>query len=322
MIAKASQNGYEICICSGRGPTMYVPTPSELGIEGGSMYMVGYNGAVVYKLDKDGRIIDTLFQTRMTESEVNKVLTVAKDLVVEMDIGDKLYARVPEGGDEESMTLLENHTKLCGSNAKIILDFKGKAPNKISVLTTDPKGFVQKCKAIEGFEDDGIIVVVGGPYWCETINLGHDKEAGIQLVLDKIGLTFEDCIYFGDGANDATSLARCGLGIAMKGAKPEAIANANRVSQWTNDEDAVSEELKLILNEDNSERNTKLEDDLCTEIICESDTDDDEDGLLSTMYDWAYSDRHIQYKQSSIFQTAEDQCLTTFAQLRKRCFSA
>merc|ERR1712224_324156 len=111
----------------------------------------------------------------------------------------------------------------------------------------------------------------------------------------------------------------------MKGAKPEAIASANRVSQWTNDEDAVSEELKLILNEDNLGRNqvtTKLEDDIRTEIICESDTDDDDEGLFSNMYDWAYSDRGIQYKQSSIFQTAEDQCLTTLAQLRKRCFSA
>ena len=61
------------------------------------------------------------------------------------------------------------------------------------MLTKDPKGFVEKCKAIEGFKDDGIAVVVGGKFWCETVNLSHDKKAGIQLVLNEIGLTFEDC---------------------------------------------------------------------------------------------------------------------------------
>jgi len=251
MIAKASRNGYEICFCTGRGPTMYIPTARELGVECDT-YMVGYNGAVVYKLDKDGRIIKTLFQTIMNKTQVNKFLTVAKDLAVEMDIGDKLYAKVPEGG--EQMNLLQNHTKLCGSNAEIIPSLESKAPNKISVLTEDPKGFVEKCKAIDGFEDDGITIVVAGKYWCETIDLGHDKEVGIELVLDEIGLTFEDCIYFGDGANDATGLARCGLGVAMKGANEEAIASANRVSKWTNDEDAVAKELEIIIKADKEPR--------------------------------------------------------------------
>jgi len=81
--------------------------------------------------------------------------------------------------------------------------------------------------------------------------------------LDEIGLTFENCIYFGDGANDATGLARCGLGIAMKGAKEEAIASANRVSKWTNDEDAVAEELKLILKTDKKSKKSKM---LCLDL--------------------------------------------------------
>jgi len=245
MISQASNSGYEICICSGRGPTMYVPTARELGVEC-DIYMVGYNGAVVYKLDEEGRIIKKLFETLMTEAQVKKFLTVAEDLTVEMDIGDKLYAKLPEG-EGQNMIMLENHTKLCGSNAEIISSLDSKSPNKITVLTEDPRGFVEGCKEIEGFDDDGIAIVVAGPYWCETINLGHDKEVGIQLVLDEIGLTFEDCTYFGDGANDATGLARCGLGIAMKGAKPEAIVSADRVSKWTNDEDAVAKELERIL---------------------------------------------------------------------------
>merc|ERR1719156_100753 len=252
---------------------MYIPTPRELGIEGEGMYLVGYNGAVVYKLDKDGHIVETLFETIMTQNQVNKVLNIANDLAVEMDIGDKLYAKVPNKEEEEeentNMILLENHTKLCGSTAEIIPSLNSKNPNKVTVLTPDPKGFVEKYNnnsnnnattEQDNYGDDGIAVVVGGPYWCETISIGHDKEVGIKLVLDKVGLTFEDCIYFGDGANDATGLASCGLGIAMKGAKPEAIASADRVSQWTNDEDAVAKELQIILVEEVQQQNIRPDD--------------------------------------------------------------
>mmetsp|Transcript_4431 Transcript_4431/g.4904 ORF Transcript_4431/g.4904 Transcript_4431/m.4904 type:complete len:285 (+) Transcript_4431:314-1168(+) len=247
MVSEASKNGYEICLCSGRGPTMYVPTAKELGVEGG-IYMVGYNGAVVYRLDEDGCIFHRLFETLMTKEQVMKILKFTQDLGVEMDVGDKLYAKVPKG--EEHRKLLKAHTDLCGSSAEILLSLHSKTPNKISVLTNDPKEFVDMCNSIEGFCDDGIGIVVGGKFWCETINLSHDKKVGISLVLKEIGLAFEDCLYFGDGANDATSLKNCGLGIAMKSAKPEAIASANFVSEWTNDEDAVAKELEILLNEE------------------------------------------------------------------------
>jgi len=244
MVSEASKNGYTICFCTGRGPTMYVPTARELGIEG-DLYMVGYNGAVVYQLDEDGRIIKILYERIMTKLEVSKFLSIAKDLAVEMDIGEKLFAKVPEGG--EQMNLLNDHENLCGSKAEIISSLDLKAPNKISILTKNPKEFVEKCEAIEGFNDDGIGIVQGGKFWCETININNDKEVGIQHVLKEVGLTFDDCIYFGDGANDATSLRACHLGIAMKDAKPEAIENADWVSDWTNDEDAVAKELEKLL---------------------------------------------------------------------------
>jgi len=53
--------------------------------------------------------------------------------------------------------------------------------------------------------------------------------------------------YLGDGANDATSLSWVGLGVAMRGSKPEALAAADRVNLWTNDEDAVAKEIELLL---------------------------------------------------------------------------
>merc|ERR1719476_210071 len=68
-VAAASAAGYEVCLCSGRGPTMYVPTARELGVPGG-LYLVGYNGAVVYRLGEDGEILETFFETQMSSPQI------------------------------------------------------------------------------------------------------------------------------------------------------------------------------------------------------------------------------------------------------------
>ena len=44
----------------------------------------------------------------------------------------------------------------------------------------------------------------------------------------KFGINPSDVVYFGDGANDASSLKMYGYGIAMNNAKPEAKAACNK----------------------------------------------------------------------------------------------
>lgn len=123
-------------------------------------------------------------------------------------------------------------------------------PNKLTVLTADPDGFVATANATPGFADDGIGVVAGGPFWVETLNLKADKADGVSLVCGAIGCSLSDVVYFGDGANDATSLAASGIGIAMANAKPEAKAASTRVSEWSNDDDAVAREIEALLHTD------------------------------------------------------------------------
>lgn len=246
-VAAASQAGYIVSLCSGRGPTMYVPTAEELGVHN-NMFMVGYNGAVVFELDPKGRIVKKLFETKMSLAQVDKVLKLSQGLAVEFDVGRVQYARSYPGEPNE---LLQAHAQLVRSSptvGELPEVGPGKCePNKLTIMTADPKGFVAKALQQQGFNDDGIGVVVGGPYWVETVNLNADKEVGIRLLCAHLRIRLEDCVYFGDGANDATSLRACGVGIAMAQAKPEAKQAADRVSQWSNDEDAVALELFGLL---------------------------------------------------------------------------
>lgn len=246
-VETAHKAGFTIAFCSGRGPTMYVPSPGELGLT--DYYMVGYNGAVVFHIDANGRIIERFFETKMTDAQVNKVLSRAAGLAVEFDVGEEQFALVPEGV-EEAEELLRRHTTLVRSRYQRITDPAGLAPNKLTVCMENPQEFVADCNATPGFKDDGIGVVRGGPFWVETVNLTHDKAVGVKILCDHLGISLGDCIAFGDGANDATMLAACGLGIAMAQSSDEAKQAADRVSQWTNDDNAVAREITALLQDE------------------------------------------------------------------------
>ena len=97
---------------------------------------------------------------------------------------------------------------------------------------------------------EGIALVMGGPNWADTVDVAHDKAEGIRLMCQRLGIGIESCIAFGDGANDASMLAACGLGIAMAQGRAEAKEAADRVSAWTNDEDAVGREIDALLDVD------------------------------------------------------------------------
>ena len=47
-----------------------------------------------------------------------------------------------------------------------------------------------------------------------------NKGIGLELLLKEIGLTFDECIAFGDGANDAEMLSKVGISVAMKECHP------------------------------------------------------------------------------------------------------
>ena len=98
-----------------------------------------------------------------------------------------------------------------------------------------------------GTVDGGIVLLLGGPTWVDTVDVAHDKAAGVRLLCERLGIGLESCVAFGDGANDASMLRAVGLGIAMAQGRDEAKAAADRVSRWRNDEDAVAKEIDALL---------------------------------------------------------------------------
>ncbi|CAK9104959.1 Putative phosphatase HI_0003 [Durusdinium trenchii] len=84
-------------------------------------------------------------------------------------------------------------------------------------------------------------VIVYG--WAPAVFLPADVNKGdtlLRLCNDHLGIRMDEVIAFGDNYNDMEMLTLAGEGVAMKNAKDELKEAANRVSEWSNDEDAVA----------------------------------------------------------------------------------
>ncbi|MHC6591685.1 HAD hydrolase family protein [Arthrobacter sp. C152] len=64
----------------------------------------------------------------------------------------------------------------------------------------------------------------------EIFMAGTHKAVGIQVVADRLGLDRADIVAIGDSANDIEMLEYAGIGIAVEGGHPAALAAADRVT--------------------------------------------------------------------------------------------
>ena len=256
-VAMASKAGYAICLCTGRSMNCRLPSAAELGGVP-DLFLVGCNGAVVVRLAGDGSPADTFFETRMSDEQLTLWLGgIGKGRALKADVGNRQFAQYTTDAQK---ALVEAHNVIETSKPTVVSDLAselralppGSSVHKFTVFADSPSASDARAlneEAASLGSVGGVALVAGGPSWVDTIDVEHDKAAGVALLAERLGVKLEDCIAMGDGANDATMLRTVGVSVAMGQGREEAKAAAKRVSAWTNDEDAVARELEAILAE-------------------------------------------------------------------------
>lgn len=105
----------------------------------------------------------------------------------------------------------------------------------------------EQVKEVERLLDD-VAMVIHSNNIVEITAKGIDKSVAVQHMVDRWGLTRENIICFGDGANDVGMLQYAGLGIAMENGNQKAKNIADRICGHI-DEDGIyhiCKQLKLI----------------------------------------------------------------------------
>ena len=122
------------------------------------------------------------------------------------------------------------------------------APINKFILFGDNDHLLQARKALTMQLNGRVTMVQALAGMLEILPPGTSKGAGLQRVLDELGIPPESVLAIGDGENDAEMLRMAGIGVAMANAMPEAMAAADYVVS-SNDEDGVAEAVeRFVLN--------------------------------------------------------------------------
>ena len=84
--------------------------------------------------------------------------------------------------------------------------------------------------------------VLSGEHWLDIMNQGVDKGSGLRIVMERLGVSPEECMAFGDYDNDIPMLKICGESYAMANAT-DAVRAVCRHAAPSNDEEGVMQVL-------------------------------------------------------------------------------
>ena len=77
----------------------------------------------------------------------------------------------------------------------------------------------------------------------------RNKDEGLTLLLQRLALTEEECMYIGDDLIDASPLKRCGLGVVVGDGAAELDRIADYRTKANGGQGAIREAIEMVLNE-------------------------------------------------------------------------
>jgi hypothetical protein len=219
-IEQLKEQGYIVAAATGRPLNQLKLILDKVNFD----YYVLINGG--YILDSDFNVINSF---EMQAEDVEDIIGYAKEneLGLMFHFGDATYIY----NDFYPMYYFAKYTNTLDS---LFYDptntfHRRHAPYNAIVLSRNPDTIDAFMKEHPTLRSDLINVKTDG-FAYDIFNAQTDKANGIQLLLDRLGLGWQDVIAFGDSTNDLKMLEQADLGIAMASAADVVKNAANLVT--------------------------------------------------------------------------------------------
>ena len=94
--------------------------------------------------------------------------------------------------------------------------------------------------------DSQLYITRSLPHFCEILHPDSGKQKALALLCDRLGLSAEETVAFGNGYNDVPMVSWAGLGVAVEGAVPQVLEAADRIASPV-EEDGAAQVLEELL---------------------------------------------------------------------------
>ena len=236
-LLEAQARGKRVIIASGRQPRGVYPIAQDLMMERYGGFMMCYNGGKIISCETDQTILTRLFPREY----LSDIVGVLKDSnITMMTFDDKKIIADKKVND---YTMVES--EICKTEMVTYDDFVAAVKfdfNKI-LLAGEPLELDHYQKILRSRYDGLLDICKSAPYFMELMPLGISKGSMLPLLLEKLNISREELIAFGDNYNDMTMIGYAGMGVAMGNGEEEIKKIANYVCEC-NDEDGVAKTIE------------------------------------------------------------------------------
>lgn len=236
VLKKALDRGIKVVLCSGRPIAGLKHYMNELNIHGSAQYVVTLNGAITQNADDDiitEDLVNTDFYRQMTafgmEHKIpfNIVDIDSRIITADHNVDPMIYQQAYEN---QATLYIRTPDQVPEDNIRIA---KGCFVGKPSLLD-EYEPLVRKTFGKK------LYVVRADPHFLELLNPAVNKGNGLRELCDKLEISADEVMAFGDERNDISMFEFAGTAVAMGNANDDAKKAANYVTA-SNDEDGIKQ---------------------------------------------------------------------------------
>ncbi|MFV0393192.1 MAG: Cof-type HAD-IIB family hydrolase [Coprobacillaceae bacterium] len=240
-LINAQKEGATVVLASGR------PAPG-LNAEAKELHMKDYHGLLLSY--NGGKVIDmttgnVLLEKALPNSLAKKLLRHIEQFDVSpiVDDGKHLVTNNPNGfqvqheakGNKLEIVHVENICDACDFN-----------PAKILIASPEEKLKPIADQIIQPFKEE-LSFIFSTRFYLEATMKGIDKASSLQMICERLNITADEVIAFGDAENDISMLQFAGCGVAMGNARTAVKDIADEVT-LSNNEDGIAYTLSKYFN--------------------------------------------------------------------------
>jgi Cof subfamily protein (haloacid dehalogenase superfamily) len=234
IVAKLNKNNIVFASASGR---LLGTVKRNFKHINSKILFICHNGALVQYSDEDTPIFESIIDERI----VPEVIAFIKSLNAEIYLCDKDHAHL----NSPSKEIQEEFAK-CEVSINCLDDLSMIDSNIYRIGIFRPSGFEENIlNQLEFKFGSNLSFQRGGKVWLDVVNKGIDKGTSLKMIQERLNISEEETLVFGDYYNDIPMFSRAYYSYAVANAPEDVKKRANFIAP-SNDENGV---IQIIMSE-------------------------------------------------------------------------
>ena len=240
-LKKVQQSGVRIALASGRPTSGVLSFAKAIDLDFNDGFIISYNGAKVMEAATGKIIFERAVDPRLVpylERQVQRSGCVLAyydgDEVVATDIEN------PHIVDEAHMNNMSlRQVKSISEAMSELGDDKATWPTEVILVNDDEQTLMGIDGHLQRHLNGVVDTILSNPYYLDIVVYQVGKSYAMSALVQKLNISMDEVIAFGDGRADINMLQMAGTGIAM-GNAPEEVKRCADYTTLSNDEDGAA----------------------------------------------------------------------------------